>query len=56
MYQRILAQLSPAAWLVLGFLAIIAGKLMDFSLLMVTGAAAIVLGIQQVWKAAQQAE
>jgi hypothetical protein len=56
MYQRILAQLSPATWLVLGFLAIIAGKLIDFSLLMVTGATAIVLGIHQVWKAAQQAE
>jgi hypothetical protein len=42
--------------LIIGFLAIIAGKLIAFTLLMLVGAAATVLGMQQLWKAAQQAE
>jgi hypothetical protein len=57
MYDRIVAQMSPAAWLAIGLLAVIAGKLIDFTLLMLVGAAASTLGVVQLWKAAtKQAE
>ena len=56
MYERVVAQLSPASWLIIGLLAIIAGKLIAFSLLMIVGAAGTVVGMQRMWKAAQEAE
>jgi hypothetical protein len=56
MFERVLAQLSPAAWMVIGLLAVIAGKQIDFTVLMLVGAAVTTLGVVQLWKAAKQPE
>jgi ABC-type xylose transport system permease subunit len=56
MFDRVVTQMSPAAWMGIGLLAVIAGKQIDFTVLMVVGAAAATLGIVQLLKAARQAE
>ena len=56
MFERLAAQISPANWLVIGLLAVIAGKQIDFLVLMLLGAAVTTLGVVQLWKAAREAE
>jgi hypothetical protein len=55
MFERLLAQMSPPAWMAIGLLAVIAGKLLDFTVLIVVGAATTLIGVQQLWKAAKAA-
>jgi hypothetical protein len=55
MFERVLAQMSPPAWMAIGLLAVIAGKLLDFTVLIIVGAATTLVGVQQLWKAAKSA-
>jgi ABC-type xylose transport system permease subunit len=56
MFDRVVAQMSPAAWMAIGLLAVIAGKQIEFTVLMLVGAAAATLGVVQLLKAARQPE
>jgi hypothetical protein len=53
MFERVLAQMSPPAWMAIGLLVVIAGRLLDFTLLILVGAATTLVGIHQLWKAAK---
>jgi hypothetical protein len=56
MFERVIGQLSPANLMMIGLLALIAGKQIDFIVLMLLGAAVTTLGVVQLWKAAKQPE